>query len=220
MADAEPLLSAEDTVDAEPTPILSTTEAAPEQEAETPVANTQVDDRSVADDANGEGLDGKADSLTGAPSETYEAFNLPEGYTLEGDGLETFHSKARELNLNQDQAQGLVDLHIETMKSVQSSNDAAGKQQLANWLDELKADADFGGDKFDISKSEASRFIRQFGEPGLDEAFKNFGVDRIPALFRTFVRAGRGLTEDRHEGGQPTVESYGGLRYSNSDHVN
>ena len=216
MAD-DTLLSAVD-AEAEAEPILSVTDdqTAATQEEQAVEASTES---VVVPDANGEGLDGEADRLTGAP-ETYESFNLPEGYTLEGDGLETFHSKARDLNLDQTQAQALVDLHIDTMKQMQDTQASANRDQLANWLNELKTDTDFGGDKFDASRSEASRFLRQFGEPGLDEAFKSFGVDRIPALFRTFVRAGRGLTEDRIESGQPTVETYSGLQYQNSDHTN
>ncbi|MEW8091242.1 MAG: hypothetical protein AB2784_16620, partial [Candidatus Thiodiazotropha endolucinida] len=95
-------------------------------------------DGQAADDGGegGEGTGGDNDQSEGAP-ENYEAFNLPEGYSLEGERLDSFTEFAKTNNLTQESAQKAVDLYLSMQKQDAEAQDKAYVDLQAEWQNTL-----------------------------------------------------------------------------------
>lgn len=136
----------------------------------------------------------------GAP-ETYEAFTLPEGYTLEGERLEMAVSKFKELNLPQSAAQGLIDVYVKADAENAAARDAllteARAQQIEAWGTESR---DQLGDKFDQALSNAALAVSLVGDPEVSKAFDELGWGNHPAMIKAFAFFGSKLGETGMDG--------------------
>lgn len=133
----------------------------------------------------------------------YGEFKLPEGVTADADSLKPATELFAETGLNQDQAQKFIDLAMarETAaahKSVQAFVDLQNQ-----WVSEIKADPDIGGDRLKASLSSANRAIDRLDIPGLREALNFTGAGNHPAIVKAFVRLGQMIAEDRFRPGHP-----------------
>lgn len=157
-------------------------------------------------DAEGEGKsdEGKAaegdqkqddNKPEGAP-EKYE-FSAPEGTEIDKEALAQFEPIARELNLNQEQAQKLVDLYgKEVMPKIIAQQDEQWQKQTAEWAVSAKEDKEIGGDKFDANMTRAKQAMEKFATPALREFLESTGMGNHPELIRTFVKVGAAMSED------------------------
>lgn len=136
----------------------------------------------------------------------YEKFTVPEGFDYNDGSVNEFAALARELNLNQDQAQKLVDMHVRHWLGFEEQTRA----QQEKWRDEAMNDPEFGGQKFTQSLSDAMKFIDLFGGDKLRVALEQAGVGNHPAFFVAFAKAGRLLGEDRMVTGSATRPGGGG----------
>ena len=89
----------------------------------------------------------------------YEKFTIPEGFDYDDGKVSEFTTLARELNLSQEQAQKLVDLHVRHWLGYEEGL----KAQKEAWGKEAMEDPEFGGQKFVQSLRDAQRFISAFG---------------------------------------------------------
>ena len=137
-----------------------------------------------------------------APAQpSYGEFKLPEGVTVDADSLRPATELFAETGLNQDQAQKFIDLAMarETAaahKSVQAFVDLQNQ-----WVSEIKADPDIGGDRLKSSLASANRAIDRLNVPGLREALNFTGAGNHPAIVKAFVRLGQMIAEDRFRPG-------------------
>jgi hypothetical protein len=137
-----------------------------------------------------------------APAQpTYGAFKLPEGVTADAESLKPATELFAETGLSQDQAQKFIDLAMarETAaahKSVQAFVDLQNQ-----WVSEIKADPDIGGDRLKASLASANRAIDRLDVPGLREALNFTGAGNHPAIVKAFVRLGQMIAEDRFRPG-------------------
>lgn len=137
-----------------------------------------------------------------APAQpAYGEFKLPEGVTVDADSLKPATELFAETGLNQDQAQKFIDLAMarETAaahKSVQAFVDLQNQ-----WVSEIKADPDIGGDRLKTSLASANRAIDRLNVPGLREALNFTGAGNHPAIVKAFVRLGQMIAEDRFRPG-------------------
>ncbi len=133
---------------------------------------------------------------SGVP-EKYE-WTAPEGFEGELDQatLESFEPVARELGLNQEQANKLVALHAESLQKQSQAAMEQHSQQMEAWQNDLKNDPEFGGAKFDANVKAAQKAVEQFGSPGLKEALEESGLGNHPELVRTFAMIGKAISED------------------------
>ena len=148
------------------------------------------------------------DSAAGAPPPEdqtarpgYGEFKLPENVSLDAEQLKPATELFAETGLNQDQAQKFIDLAMarETAaahKSVQAFVDLQNQ-----WVSEIKADPDIGGDRLKASLSSAARAIDRLAVPGLREALNFTGAGNHPAVVKAFVRLGQMISEDRFRPG-------------------
>ena len=139
-----------------------------------------------------------------APAQpAYGEFKLPEGVAVDADSLKPATELFAETGLSQDQAQKFIDLAMarETAaahKSVQAFVDLQNQ-----WVSEIKADPDIGGDRLKASLSSANRAIDRLDVPGLREALNFTGAGNHPAIVKAFVRLGQMIAEDRFRPGHP-----------------
>lgn len=76
----------------------------------------------------------------GAP-EKYADFKIPEGVTLAPETIAKASEVFKGLGLNQDQAQGLVDFHVNEMKKMLEAPMNAYSEMRTKWKNEVFADA-------------------------------------------------------------------------------
>ncbi|HFF9830533.1 peptidase [Serratia marcescens] len=136
-----------------------------------------------------------------AAPEKYE-FTPPEGQELDVNALAVFEPIAKELGLSQEQAQKLVDIYPQ----IQQQQAEAWSKQVADWGEQVKADKEIGGDKFNASVGAAQRALDQFGNPELREYLNASGLGNHPALVRFCAKVGKAMAEDTfvvpNQGGQ------------------
>ena len=133
----------------------------------------------------------------GAP-EKYEEFKTPENTKLDPAVLETFSTKARELNLSQEKAQALLDWYA---KEIVPNTVAQQQEQWTNtlngWKESAKTDKEFGGDKFDANIALAQRALNTFATPELGKYVVDSGLGNHPEFIRLMVRVGQSMSEDK-----------------------
>ncbi|HEJ7039356.1 TPA: peptidase [Serratia liquefaciens] len=132
----------------------------------------------------------KKEDKPSAP-EKYE-FAAPEGQELDANALSVFEPIAKELGLTQEQAQKLVDIYPQ----IQQQQADAWSKQIADWGEQVKADKEIGGDKFNASVGLAQRALDQFGNPELREYLNVSGLGNHPALVRFCAKVGKSMAED------------------------
>lgn len=142
----------------------------------------------------GEGEDAKA----GAP-EKYE-FVPPEGVTLDPAAVEEFTPVARELGLTQEQAQRVVNLYA----GLQQRQADALAEQSRQWVEQVMADKDLGGARWDANRALVAQARDRFATPALVELMETTGLGNHPEVIRLFAAVGKAIADDGHViGGQP-----------------
>ena len=126
----------------------------------------------------------------------YTDFAVPEGITLNADLLGEFKGIAQSMGLKQEQAQQLTDLGVKLTNGLLAQQAQALEAQKTTWYNETKADAEIGGDKFDVSMAAAARAVKQFVPDELKALFDQTGIGNHPALVKAFVKIGGMLKED------------------------
>jgi len=127
--------------------------------------------------------------------EKYE-FKAPDGVVLDQQALAEFEPIARELNLTQEQAQKLVELHTKQLQSQAQSQTQVAAKQIEAWVGEIKADKEIGGANFDTSVRHAQAAAKKFGSPEFLAALDATGMGSHPELVRVFARIGKAMAED------------------------
>lgn len=162
-------------------------------------------------DARGDQADGAKESEQGGAQEgaaaeqakekaaTAEAYELaaPDGYPMDAQALKAFTEHCREAGLSKQQAEKQLSWMKDNYQNWQKQQTA----QRKNWREELRADTDFGGSKYDSSLAEARQALARFDEDGQIRAMLNeTGYGDHPAVAKIFARVGRALAEDKAVG--------------------
>ena len=126
-------------------------------------------------------------------AESYGDFEVPDGITVNEPLLNEFKDTAAKLGLTKDKAQELINLQI---KNVQEQMAKWGEVRKG-WVGELKADAEFGGEKFDATVKDAKLALRQFDPDGsFLKALQSSMYDNNPATLKFLARVQRAVGED------------------------
>lgn len=167
-------------------PAAATT--APEATAAAPVSPVQQATETAAAPAAPEAPDAPQPK---AP-ESYD-FKIPEG--ADKSAFDDFAKVAKDLDLNQADAQKLVDFQM----------GQAAKVSL-QWAEQAKADTEIGGDKLAENLAVAKKGLEAYGTPELKAMLDKTGLGNNPEVIRFFYRAGKALSEDRVvQGGNATT---------------
>ena len=144
---------------------------------------------------NTETQEGEEKPIEGAPEE-YADFTVPENMALDETALEEFKPLAKELNLNQEQAQKLVDIASKMNQQFRTRQLEAWQATQDSWQKAAKADKEYGGDKFKENAEAARRVINTFGTPEFKQFLNDYGLGNHPEAVRMFVRISKALKED------------------------
>ena len=158
-------------------------------------------------EAEGKPADGDS-AAKGAP-EAYEDFKLPEDAKLAPEVLESTKTLAKELDLSQDQAQKVADLLAQASTTSSQAATAAladrFKATTTQWLAELKADKEIGGDKLDASVAKARAAMEAVAAPELVALLRHSGLGDNVHVVKHFLRIAPAVLQDRtvQSGNQP-----------------
>lgn len=144
--------------------------------------------------------DGETEASKGAP-EKYEPFTLPEGLTLDEPTTVKASELFKSLNLDQTQAQSLVDFHTAQLKAAAEGPLSTWKSQQDTWVKEVKADPDIGHHLPEVKATVAKAIDQTIGatDPKLAAAFREAmdytGAGNNPAFIKTFYKLAQMVTE-------------------------
>jgi len=134
-----------------------------------------------------------------------KALVLPEGAQLDEATMGKFSELAKETGLSQEAAQKLFDLHQETIKAATEQSTRLWSETQTQWVNEVKADKDIGGDKLPGVQQVIGKILDnpEFAATGVKEAFNLTGAGNNPAILKTFYNMAKALTEGQHVAGNP-----------------
>lgn len=185
------------TADNAPASILDESEdgggdAVSENETETPEGEKK----------GGEGDEaGDDDKPDGAP-ETYEAFAVPEGVTLNEAAVEAAVPVFKELGLKQEQAQKLVDLWTAQARATEEANLKALQDYNAALTAKVKADPEIGGAALKSTLATVRKGLAAFDKGGaFERLLKETGFGNEPDVLRFLKAVGEAQAEDTFERG-------------------
>lgn len=135
---------------------------------------------------------------TGAPAAqaTKIELKLPEGSPLEPGDVERIAADAAKRGLSKDDAQALLERESSVAATVLARQQAQLAGVGAKWVEEIKADPELGGQKFDSNVEAARRFVDRFGDDSLKRALETTGLGNHPGFFKLCVKAGKASKED------------------------
>jgi len=140
-----------------------------------------------------------AEDAVARPS--YDEFKLPPGLSADPESLKPATELFAETGLSQDQAQKFIDLAMARETAAAQRGVQAFVDLQNQWVSEIKADPDIGGNKLKASLASAARAIDRLDVPGLREALNFTGAGNHPAIVKAFVRLGQMIAEDRFRPG-------------------
>ncbi|NIF51412.1 hypothetical protein [Burkholderia sp. Ax-1724] len=128
----------------------------------------------------------------------YTDFKLPDGVEVDAAKLTEFKDKAREAGLTQEQAQQLVDLHANTLKSATDASTQAWYDTQKQWQEAVKNDPEIGGKNFEPMKAVVANAIDTIGGEDaakIRQAFDYTGAGNNPDVIRFLYRLGQAIGE-------------------------
>lgn len=166
----------------------------------------------------------QADSEAGksqeAPKQEEQGFALevPEGFNMDESQTKEFSDFAKEMGVDQDKAQRMLNRHVESLNESLGRSEKALKETHEAWASESRNDKEFGGADLTENIVNARKVMNSFsnaatdsdGKPILyqDGAMKGqqmteievllgqTGMGNHPEMIRIFHRIGKSMSED------------------------
>lgn len=193
-----------------PAPDLKLATVAPEAAREYLTAQgLKAEDIAALDDAALKTKYDEAKAAEAAKPIEYKDFKVPEGFKFDDAALAGIKSDFAEAKLSQDQAQKLIDKHVQAVKSAAESPYKLWNETQAKWQKEVMADPEIGGAKFDtVTKPAIAKAITSFagdaaGQAQFKEAMNFTGAGNNPTIVRFLARLGASLMEGSPASGAP-----------------
>lgn len=176
--------------------------------------NTQADQTTTAGETlltgnTNPGADNVAPSEKDSqkPSETTEGqkpvipekydLKLPDGALIDAKRVEEIEAYAKAQGFSNEQAQALLERENSVLVNHIQAQEKAYQEASSKWVEELRADKEFGGEVFNQNAELAKRFINRFGSQTLKTTLDQTGLGNHPELFRMVVRAAKAMSEDQ-----------------------
>lgn len=161
----------------------ATTLQATEAQADTSAAPTDTQ----TDDSNG-----KEAATENQSNDADYDFTLPEGFTANEELAGELKALAKENGLSKDAAQKFADLGVK----MQQQQAEAWQTQVDQWAEQVKADKEIGGEKFDENVALAKQALDKFGGQELKDLLKDTGFGNHPAIVKAFYNIGKSVSND------------------------
>lgn len=139
----------------------------------------------------------------GAP-EQYADFTVPEDVELKGEMLDGLTAFAKAHNLNQAQAQALVDLGVKQAQTIADTFHAQVSETpialpavwAQKWSAQTTADPEIGGANLKPTMDLSRRVFATFASPGLVQFLNDTGLTHHPEIIRFVNAVGKVMSED------------------------
>lgn len=133
-----------------------------------------------------------------APPPEY-TFDIPEGFQVNEESMGAFKALAGKYKLPPEAAKELFDVYT---KEAGGARDAFQKQytealvaEHTEGLNQIKADPEFGGEKYPESQRCVGLALRKYGDDDFVAGIKRRVMANDPGLFRFLARVGKSLNE-------------------------
>ena len=164
-----------------------------EANAETPVGDKQEAAPEKVDEVKPE-----ADKTEKAEAEVKPLeLKLPENALLGAEHLKDLEAFAKEKNLNQDQAQAILEREAKAVGDYVKAQEAAVEVLRTEWFEQCKVDKELGGEQFAAAAESAKRVVDRYATPEFKAILKETGYGNHPELLRVFSRIGKAMGEDK-----------------------
>ena len=142
------------------------------------------------------GQDGQGANNNGAAGEPAKPveikLTMPEGTLLDSKRVDEVLALAKEKGLDQAAAQGLIDTEHAALTKYHEAQLGNHKNLIEKeWPNQLKADKEFGGEKFVETVEYAKRGLEWLGVPDLNKALDESGYGNFPPLLKALSILGR-----------------------------
>lgn len=157
--------------------------------------------------AESESLLGKEPEAAPEPFDP-EKITFPEGFEKDEALFGDFTNVAKEAGLSGPAAQKLIDLAAKQVAQANERLMAGWNKQQEDWLAEIKADKDIGGDKLDGTLQTFAKVANDhaLSDPKFREALAFTGAGNHPAIVRTLAKWASALSEGGPVRGSPAGE--------------
>lgn len=133
---------------------------------------------------------------------------LPEGSSLDATYLEHAKSTAKELGLTPEAAQKLVERDSAMQSKFMEAKQAEWTQHVTQWAEQVKADKEIGGERFNAAITDARTALDRFGTPEFKQMLNQSGYGNHPELIRMMSKIGAAMREDKVvQGNQPARDN-------------
>lgn len=144
---------------------------------------------------------------------TAEDLKIPEGFQYDKEAGDAFLGIVNDAGLSRKElVQKLVDMHAAQMgKMLQGlqAADAEGMKKFeadlakekADWLNQCKADPEYGGAAWEANDTVIDRGCKQLATPEAIALLQRYNLNTHPEIVRIFYRAGKLAGEDKSGGG-------------------
>lgn len=186
-----------------PAPAATTTEtvttAAPQEAAPATTILTDADQTTPAPtEGKPEGTqESKADETPATPAvpEKYE-LKLAEDSLLPKARVEQIEAYAKANGMTNEQAQALVDRESQAVDEFHTQQQEVLKAKAVEWVSDVKADKELGGEAFNQNVEAAKRALHRFGNDQLKSMLDQSGLGNHPEFVRVFARIGKAMADD------------------------
>ncbi len=172
------------------------------EEAAVSAVEAVAEPRAAAEDAGYGGVDGAdAPAESAAPPESagddgFGEFDWPEGYAADPKAMAKFVPLARSLGLGKEKAQRLATLYAELDQERHRAQAEFIAKNNAEWLREIHAHPEFGGDALSRTAENVASVMRRFGSPLLARQVRQMNVQNWPEMFFFLARVSKAVAED------------------------
>ena len=119
-------------------------------------------------------------------------FTLPEGFTANEELAGDLKALAKENGLSKEVTQKFADLGVK----MQQQQAEAWQTQVDQWAEQVKADKELGGEKFNENISLAKQALDKFGGQELKDLLQSTGFGNHPAIVKAFYNIGKSVSND------------------------
>ncbi|OUO94729.1 hypothetical protein [Cloacibacillus sp. An23] len=128
--------------------------------------------------------------------ERYE-LKMPDGWTLDEEGLAELTPIMHELKASNEQVQAVADLYIRRMSAARERQMAAERETVKSWREELKNDAEIGGAKYEENLASVKKMLIKYGSEDFYNYLDDSGLGNYPPFVKVMVKIARELEDDR-----------------------
>lgn len=135
--------------------------------------------------------------------EAYD-LKLPKGSLLSEEAKKGIEDRAKELGLDNKQAQALLNDNDSALRSYHESLIETREKEIKQWEENIANDKEIGLEKFKENQALAARAIERFATPELKKLLDETGYGSHPEVFRFALAIGRATADDKVVNGQTT----------------